>query len=152
MELGIKYKRNSHVTTGKSQPQLKAYEVSPKSKRICKVQSLANRSDNSTAAFDIRKWRELSSLIRKIKQVHQTIEKTRNLNTEYSPTRSQKRNSGRFKQITKSSRLQIKGEDFQTDMSSDEFEPNNRLILTTLQQPTAKIHANYNTTWGNNNR
>ncbi|KAA6395502.1 MAG: hypothetical protein EZS28_008976, partial [Streblomastix strix] len=40
-----------------------------------RVQSLAIRSDNSTAVFDIRKWRASSSLIKEIKQVHQTIEK-----------------------------------------------------------------------------
>ncbi|KAA6374301.1 MAG: hypothetical protein EZS28_030172 [Streblomastix strix] len=40
-----------------------------------RIQSLANRSDNSTAVFDIRKWRVSTSLIKEIKQVHQTIEK-----------------------------------------------------------------------------
>ncbi|KAA6371037.1 MAG: hypothetical protein EZS28_033437 [Streblomastix strix] len=40
-----------------------------------RVQSLAIRSDNSTAVFDIRKWRASISLIKKIKQVHYTIEK-----------------------------------------------------------------------------
>ncbi|KAA6367497.1 MAG: hypothetical protein EZS28_036975, partial [Streblomastix strix] len=42
-----------------------------------RVQSLAIRSDNSTAVFDIRKWRTSTSLIKEIKQVHQTIEKLR---------------------------------------------------------------------------
>ncbi|KAA6365577.1 MAG: hypothetical protein EZS28_038897 [Streblomastix strix] len=40
-----------------------------------RIQSLAIRSDNSTAVFDIRKWRASTSLIKEIKQVHQTIEK-----------------------------------------------------------------------------
>ncbi|KAA6357844.1 MAG: hypothetical protein EZS28_046628, partial [Streblomastix strix] len=40
-----------------------------------RVQSLAIRSDNSTAVFDIRKWRASTSLIKEIKQVHKTIEK-----------------------------------------------------------------------------
>ncbi|KAA6310565.1 MAG: hypothetical protein EZS28_056291, partial [Streblomastix strix] len=40
-----------------------------------RAQSLAIRSENSTAVFDIRKQRISISLIRKIKQVHQTIEK-----------------------------------------------------------------------------
>ncbi|KAA6371781.1 MAG: hypothetical protein EZS28_032693 [Streblomastix strix] len=40
-----------------------------------RVQSLAIRSDNSTAVFDFRKWRASTSLIKEIKQVHQTIEK-----------------------------------------------------------------------------
>ncbi|KAA6380939.1 MAG: hypothetical protein EZS28_023535 [Streblomastix strix] len=35
MELGLKDKRDKHVTTGKSKLQLKAYEVSPKPQRIC---------------------------------------------------------------------------------------------------------------------
>ncbi|KAA6381281.1 MAG: hypothetical protein EZS28_023194 [Streblomastix strix] len=52
----------------------------------------------------------------------------------------------------KSRRLQIKGEDFSTDMSSDELEPFNGLILTTLQQSTAKIHVNNNGTMRNSNR
>ncbi|KAA6371932.1 MAG: putative reverse transcriptase [Streblomastix strix] len=41
------------------------------------IESLAIRSDNSTAVFDIRKWRASTSLIKEIKQVHQTIEKLR---------------------------------------------------------------------------
>ncbi|KAA6380685.1 MAG: hypothetical protein EZS28_023786 [Streblomastix strix] len=40
-----------------------------------RVQSLAIRNDNSTAVFDIRKWRASTSLIKEIKQVPQTIEK-----------------------------------------------------------------------------
>ncbi|KAA6384379.1 MAG: putative Transposon Tf2-6 polyprotein, partial [Streblomastix strix] len=40
-----------------------------------RIQSLTIRSDNSTAVFDIRKWRASTSLIEEIKQVHQTIEK-----------------------------------------------------------------------------
>ncbi|KAA6350100.1 MAG: hypothetical protein EZS28_051906, partial [Streblomastix strix] len=40
-----------------------------------RVRSLAIRSDNSTAVFDIRKWRASTSLIKEIKQVHQTTEK-----------------------------------------------------------------------------
>ncbi|KAA6341859.1 MAG: hypothetical protein EZS28_052427, partial [Streblomastix strix] len=40
-----------------------------------RVQSLAIRSDNSIAVFDIKKWRASTSLIKEIKQVHQTIEK-----------------------------------------------------------------------------
>ncbi|KAA6378278.1 MAG: hypothetical protein EZS28_026194 [Streblomastix strix] len=40
-----------------------------------RVQSLAIRNDNSTAVFDIRKWRASISLIREIKQAHQTIQK-----------------------------------------------------------------------------
>ncbi|KAA6385492.1 MAG: hypothetical protein EZS28_018980 [Streblomastix strix] len=39
------------------------------------VQSLAIRSDYSTAVFDIRKWKASTSLIKEIKQVHQTIKK-----------------------------------------------------------------------------
>ncbi|KAA6332946.1 MAG: hypothetical protein EZS28_053223, partial [Streblomastix strix] len=67
---------------------------------------------------------------------------TRNSDPDYSPPRSQKRNSRRTKLTIKSRRLQNKGEDLSTDMSSDEFESNNRLIFTTLQQPTAEIHVN----------
>ncbi|KAA6378155.1 MAG: hypothetical protein EZS28_026317, partial [Streblomastix strix] len=44
------------------------------------------------------------------------------------------------------------GEDFSTDMSSDELESNNRLIFTTLQQPTAKIHVNNKRTRRNSDR
>ncbi|KAA6371077.1 MAG: hypothetical protein EZS28_033399 [Streblomastix strix] len=40
-----------------------------------RIQSPAIRSDNSTAVFDIRKWRASTSLIKEIKQIHQTIEK-----------------------------------------------------------------------------
>ncbi|KAA6369639.1 MAG: hypothetical protein EZS28_034833, partial [Streblomastix strix] len=40
-----------------------------------RVQSLAIRSDNSTAVFDIRKWRASISLVIEIKYVHKTIEK-----------------------------------------------------------------------------
>ncbi|KAA6380091.1 MAG: hypothetical protein EZS28_024381, partial [Streblomastix strix] len=40
-----------------------------------RVQSLAIRSDNSIAVFDVRKRRASISLITEIKQVHQTIEK-----------------------------------------------------------------------------
>ncbi|KAA6398233.1 MAG: hypothetical protein EZS28_006240 [Streblomastix strix] len=40
-----------------------------------RVQSLAIRSDNSTAVFDIRKWSASTSLIKEIKQIHKTIEK-----------------------------------------------------------------------------
>ncbi|KAA6354532.1 MAG: hypothetical protein EZS28_049941, partial [Streblomastix strix] len=61
--------------------------------------------------------------------------KARNIDPDYSPSRSQKRNSKRIKQTINSWRLQDKDEDFSTDMSSDEFEPNNRLIFTTLLQP-----------------
>ncbi|KAA6376043.1 MAG: hypothetical protein EZS28_028430 [Streblomastix strix] len=78
--------------------------------------------------------------------------KARNSDSDYSPPMSQKRDSRRIKQTIKSSRLQIKGEDFSTDMSSDELEPNNRFILTTLQQSTDKIHANNMRTRRNNNR
>ncbi|KAA6397962.1 MAG: hypothetical protein EZS28_006509 [Streblomastix strix] len=78
--------------------------------------------------------------------------KTRNIDLDYSPPRSQKRNSRRTKQTIKSRRLQTKGEDFSTDMSSDELESNNRLIFTTLQQPTAKIHVKNKRTRRNSNR
>ncbi|KAA6377326.1 MAG: putative Transposon Ty3-I Gag-Pol polyprotein [Streblomastix strix] len=40
-----------------------------------RVQSLAIRSNNSTAVFDFRKWRASIILMKKIKKVHQTIEK-----------------------------------------------------------------------------
>ncbi|KAA6399693.1 MAG: hypothetical protein EZS28_004780 [Streblomastix strix] len=40
-----------------------------------RVQSLAIRSNSSTVVFDISKWRASISLIKEIKQVHQTIEK-----------------------------------------------------------------------------
>ncbi|KAA6393042.1 MAG: hypothetical protein EZS28_011438 [Streblomastix strix] len=40
-----------------------------------RVQSLATRNDNSTAVFEIRKWEVSISLIKEIKQIHQTIEK-----------------------------------------------------------------------------
>ncbi|KAA6366195.1 MAG: hypothetical protein EZS28_038279 [Streblomastix strix] len=40
-----------------------------------RVQCLTIRSDNSTAVFDIRKWRASTSLIKEIKLVHQAIEK-----------------------------------------------------------------------------
>ncbi|KAA6360229.1 MAG: hypothetical protein EZS28_044243, partial [Streblomastix strix] len=46
-----------------------------KTLKSLQIQSLAIRSDNSTAVFDIRKWRASISLIKEIKQVHQTIEK-----------------------------------------------------------------------------
>ncbi|KAA6392171.1 MAG: hypothetical protein EZS28_012306, partial [Streblomastix strix] len=39
-----------------------------------RVQSQATRSSNSATVFDIRKWRASISLIKEIKQVHQTIE------------------------------------------------------------------------------
>ncbi|KAA6388314.1 MAG: hypothetical protein EZS28_016161 [Streblomastix strix] len=78
--------------------------------------------------------------------------KTRNSDPDYSPSRSYKRNSRRTKQTIKSRRLQTKGDVFSTDMSSDEFEPNNRLILTTLQQSTVKIHINNKRTRRNSNR
>ncbi|KAA6356668.1 MAG: hypothetical protein EZS28_047805, partial [Streblomastix strix] len=80
------------------------------------------------------------------------IRKARNLDPDYSPPRSQKRNSRRTMQTIKGRRLQTKGEDFSTDMSSDELEPNNRFILTKLQQSTAKIHVNNKRTRRNNNR
>ncbi|KAA6366567.1 MAG: hypothetical protein EZS28_037907 [Streblomastix strix] len=78
--------------------------------------------------------------------------KASNIDPDYSPPRSQKRNSRRTEQTIKGRRLQTKGEDFSTDMSSDELESNNRLILTALQQPTAKIHVNNKRTWRNSNR
>ncbi|KAA6397920.1 MAG: hypothetical protein EZS28_006553 [Streblomastix strix] len=78
--------------------------------------------------------------------------KIRNSDPDYSPPRSQKRNCRRTKQTIKSGRLQAKGDDFSTDMSSDELESNNRLIFTTLQQPTAKIHVNNKRTRRNSNR
>ncbi|KAA6363146.1 MAG: hypothetical protein EZS28_041328 [Streblomastix strix] len=40
-----------------------------------RIQSLAIRSDNSTAVFDIRKLGATSTLIKEIKQIHQKIEK-----------------------------------------------------------------------------
>ncbi|KAA6402962.1 MAG: hypothetical protein EZS28_001504 [Streblomastix strix] len=43
--------------------------------KILRIQSLAIRSDNSTAVFDIGKWRASISLIIEIKQVHYTTEK-----------------------------------------------------------------------------
>ncbi|KAA6381505.1 MAG: hypothetical protein EZS28_022969 [Streblomastix strix] len=78
--------------------------------------------------------------------------KTRNLDPDYSPPRSQKRDSRRIKQTIERRKLQIKGEDFSTDMSSDELESNNRLISTTLHQSTAKIHVNNKRTRRNSNR
>ncbi|KAA6394325.1 MAG: hypothetical protein EZS28_010151 [Streblomastix strix] len=68
--------------------------------------------------------------------------KARNIDPHYSLPRSQKQNCRRTKWTIKSRRLRTKGEDFLTDMSQDELELNNRLILTALQQPTAKIHVN----------
>ncbi|KAA6394150.1 MAG: hypothetical protein EZS28_010325 [Streblomastix strix] len=50
------------------------------------------------------------------------------------------------------SQLQAQGEDFSTDMSLDELEPNNRLIFTPLQQSTAKIHFNNKKTLRYNTR
>ncbi|KAA6395507.1 MAG: hypothetical protein EZS28_008960, partial [Streblomastix strix] len=117
-----------------------------------RVQSLAIRSDNSTAVFDIKKWRASTSLKKEIKQVHQTIEKLGIQIQIIHLSRVKKRNSRSNMQTIKSRRLQAKGEDFSTDMSSDELEPNNRLILTTLKQPTAKIHVNNKRTRRNSNR
>ncbi|KAA6366334.1 MAG: hypothetical protein EZS28_038139, partial [Streblomastix strix] len=78
--------------------------------------------------------------------------KTRNLDPEYSPPRSQKRNSRHIKYTTKSRELQAKVEEFSIDLSSDEFYQNSRFILTTLQQPSAKIHVNNMRTRRNSNR
>ncbi|KAA6358051.1 MAG: hypothetical protein EZS28_046422, partial [Streblomastix strix] len=60
--------------------------------------------------------------------------------------------SRRTKQTIKGRILQTKREDFLTDMSSDELEPNNRFILTTLLQSTAKINVNKKMTRRNSNR
>ncbi|KAA6383414.1 MAG: hypothetical protein EZS28_021060 [Streblomastix strix] len=49
-------------------------------------------------------------------------------------------------------RLQTKGKDFSTDMSQDELERNNKLILIILQQCTALIHIINKSSWVNNNR
>ncbi|KAA6391457.1 MAG: hypothetical protein EZS28_013019 [Streblomastix strix] len=77
--------------------------------------------------------------------------KARNIDPDYSPPKSQKRNSRRTKQTIKNRGLQTKGEDFSIVMSSDELESNNRFILTTLQQSTAKIHVSNKRTLRNSN-
>ncbi|KAA6388423.1 MAG: hypothetical protein EZS28_016046 [Streblomastix strix] len=102
-----------------------------------RIQSLAIRSDNSSAVFNFRKWNVSISLIKEIKQVHKTIKKLEiQIQVTHIPG-VKKRDCKRTKQIIKSRRLQTKGEDFSIDMSSDELEPNIRPILTTLQQLTA---------------
>ncbi|KAA6385585.1 MAG: hypothetical protein EZS28_018885, partial [Streblomastix strix] len=68
--------------------------------------------------------------------------RTLNLNTDCSLLRSQKRDRRSTKQTIKSRKLQAKERNFIINMSSYELEPNNRLILTTLQQRTPKIHVN----------
>ncbi|KAA6376645.1 MAG: hypothetical protein EZS28_027829 [Streblomastix strix] len=78
--------------------------------------------------------------------------KAKNLDPDYSPPRSQKRYSRCTKQTFKSTRLQTKWDDFSKDMSSNELEPNNRLILTIHQQPAAKIRINNKRTRRNSNR
>ncbi|KAA6370656.1 MAG: hypothetical protein EZS28_033818 [Streblomastix strix] len=101
---------------------------------------------------------KLSNNKREIKAITQSLrslinnKKARNLDPDYSPSRSQKQNSRRTQQTIKSRRLQAKGKEFSTDMSSDELESNNRLIFTTLQQPTVKIHVNDKRTRRNSNR
>ncbi|KAA6388480.1 MAG: hypothetical protein EZS28_015995 [Streblomastix strix] len=102
-----------------------------------RVKSLAIRSDNSTTG------NQTDALNNR---------KARNLDPDYSPPRSQKRDSRRTKRTIKGKRLQTKGEDFSTDMSSVELELNIGLIFTTLQQSTAKIHVNNKKTRRNCNR
>ncbi|KAA6376873.1 MAG: hypothetical protein EZS28_027600 [Streblomastix strix] len=117
-----------------------------------RIQYLAIRSDNSTAVFDIKKQRSSKSLIMKIKQEHQTIEK---LGIQIQLTHLpevKKRNCRHTKQTIKSRKLQTKGDDFSIDICSDKLEPNNRFILATLQQSNAKIHVKNKRTRRNSNR
>ncbi|KAA6380018.1 MAG: hypothetical protein EZS28_024457 [Streblomastix strix] len=78
--------------------------------------------------------------------------KTWNLDPNYSPLRSQKRDSRRIMKTIERRKLQTQRADFSTDMSSDELEPNNRFILITLQYSTAKIHVRQRWKLRNSNR
>ncbi|KAA6374269.1 MAG: hypothetical protein EZS28_030203 [Streblomastix strix] len=86
LEKELEMKAIAHGTWIKRQAQLSIYnrEIKAiiqdlrsfaKTLKNLRVQSLAIRSDNSIAVFDIRKLRTSISLIKKIKQIHQTIEK-----------------------------------------------------------------------------
>ncbi|KAA6358304.1 MAG: hypothetical protein EZS28_046169 [Streblomastix strix] len=116
-----------------------------------RVQSLAIRSDNSTAV----RHQEMESIniINKGNQIGtQNNRKTWNLDPDYSSPRSYEQNGRRTKQTIMSRRLQAKEEVLSTDVSSDEHESNNRLIFNILQQPTAKFHVNKKRTRRNSNR
>ncbi|KAA6382812.1 MAG: hypothetical protein EZS28_021664 [Streblomastix strix] len=77
MAHGTQNKRQAKLTSNNR--EIKAITQDQRSfakvSKSSRVQSLAIRSDNSTAVFDIKKWRASISLIKEIKQVHQTIEK-----------------------------------------------------------------------------
>ncbi|KAA6375674.1 MAG: putative Transposon Tf2-6 polyprotein [Streblomastix strix] len=79
MAHGTQNKRQVKVTSNSREIKditqgLRSFAKTLKNSR---VQSLAIRSDNSKAVFDIKKWRASTSLIKKIKQVRQTKEKLR---------------------------------------------------------------------------
>ncbi|KAA6403179.1 MAG: hypothetical protein EZS28_001305 [Streblomastix strix] len=78
--------------------------------------------------------------------------KAGNLSPDYSLPKSQKRNSRCTKQTIKSKRLQVKGEDLSTTCHQMNLNPTIGLILTTLQQFTAKTHVNNKKTLRNSNR
>ncbi|KAA6374217.1 MAG: putative Transposon Tf2-6 polyprotein [Streblomastix strix] len=74
---GTRYKRQAKLTSNNREiiAITLGLRCFAKTLKNLRVQSLAIRSDNSTAVFDIRKWRASTSLIKEIKQVHQTIER-----------------------------------------------------------------------------
>ncbi|KAA6379820.1 MAG: hypothetical protein EZS28_024653 [Streblomastix strix] len=78
-----------------------------------RVKSLGIRRDNRTAVFDIRKWKASTQFNKGNQTGTLNNRKVRNLDPDYSLPRSQKRNGENFMKITKSRKLQIKGENFQ---------------------------------------
>ncbi|KAA6395625.1 MAG: hypothetical protein EZS28_008849 [Streblomastix strix] len=95
---------------------------------------------------------ESSNIINKVNKTSAlNNRKTKNSDPDHSTLKSQKQSSRRTMQTIQVRRQQTKGEDFSTDISSDKLEPNNRLIPTTLQQITAKIHVGNRRTRRNSN-
>ncbi|KAA6381307.1 MAG: hypothetical protein EZS28_023168 [Streblomastix strix] len=116
------------------------------------VQSLAIRCDNSTAVFDTGKRRASISLIKEIKQVHQTIEKLGILIQITFLPRVKNKGVDVLSRLSRAGDYKLKEKIFSIEISVDELEPNSRLILTTLQQHTAKIHVNNKSIRRSNNQ
>ncbi|KAA6402473.1 MAG: hypothetical protein EZS28_002007 [Streblomastix strix] len=111
----------------------------------------AKLSNNGITIFDNGKWRATSTLIKKIKYVHQTIEKLRIWVQITHLPGIKNEIADALSRLQRAEKDKLKEKIFQQTYLQMNLNGNHRFIFTTLLQSAAKIHANNKKTRRNSN-
>ncbi|KAA6403983.1 MAG: hypothetical protein EZS28_000493 [Streblomastix strix] len=139
------------TTTTDAAPNGSAYEVPPKLQKICEFNLL--RSEAITdQQFSISGNGEHPHHQQRKSNKFPKQQKNQEYRSRLITSQQLERDRKYTKWTIKDRKQQTKEVEISTHMSSDELEHNNRIIFSTLQQSTAKIHVNKKETRRNNNR